>query len=186
MAATEPQPAPPVARRAPRRRTVLLDVVVLAGVATVLAFPALSRIAADRQPVPPGPAASLPPLTPGPNVTLRTLPAGLAPGPPPARLADLRPAATALLGAARGERLMAQVRAQTYDVGNYSYPAFERIVPPGVDAAAATDLGARLIELGRGASHAIAAYVLFERARAHGGCAPHLNQLLLLTADLVP
>jgi len=59
------------------------------------------------------------------------------------------PAATALLGAARAERLMALVRTQTIDDGENRYPEFERIVPAGVDAAAATDLGARLIELGR-------------------------------------
>jgi len=90
VAVTEPQPAPPeVPSRARRRRTVPLDLVVLAGLAGILAFPVLSRLAADRQPVPPGPAASLPPLTPGPNGALRALPAGLGPGPRPARLDDL-------------------------------------------------------------------------------------------------
>ena len=156
---------------------------MLAGVVAVLAFPALCRVAADRLPVAPGPAVSLPPLTAARDAPLRVLPAGLAPGLPPTRLADLRPAASALLGEVRGARLLAQVSAQTVVAQGYRYPEFERIVPAGVDPAAATDLGARLIVLGRGRGHAIAAYVLFERARARGGCAPHLNQLLLLTSE---
>jgi hypothetical protein len=127
-----------------------LDVAVLAGILAVLAFPALSRVAADRQPVAPGPAVVLPPLTPAGNAPLRVLPTGLAPGPPPRRLADLRPAANALLGEARGARFLAQVSAQTFDAGGFRYPEFERIVPAGVAPAAATDLGARLIALGRG------------------------------------
>jgi tetratricopeptide (TPR) repeat protein len=186
LAITDPQPALAAPRAARRRAGLVLDVAVLAGILAVLAFPALSRVAADRQPVAPGSAVVLPPPTPAGNAPLRVLPTGLAPGPPPRRLADLRPAANALLGEARGARFMAQVSAQTLDAGRFRYPEFERIVPAGVAPAAATDLGARLIALGRGRSAAIAAYVLFDRAKARGGCAPHLNQLLLLSADVAP
>ena len=88
-------------------------------------------------------------------------------------IADLSAAASALLGEERGARFMAEVRAKTIVAQGYRYPRFERIVPAGG-------------VLGRGESHAIAAYVLFERAQAGGGCAPHLNQLLLLTAEVLP
>ncbi len=151
----------------------VLDIVVIAGIAAVLAFPVLSRIAADRLPVRPGPAVTLSPMAPARNAALQVLPAGLGPGPPPRRLADLSAAASALLGEERGARFMAEVRAKTIVAQGYRYPRFERIVPAGG-------------VLGRGESHAIAAYVLFERAQAGGGCAPHLNQLLLLTAEVLP
>ena len=164
---------------------VLLDIAVLVAIVGLLAFPVLAKVAAGRQPVAPGPAAPLPPLPVGADaVPLQDLPAGLAADPPPG---DLAGAAAALLGEERGARLLAQVRAMTGTPADvYEFPAFERIVPPGVDPAAATDLGARLLVAGDGPSSAIAAYVLFDRAQAGGGCAPHLNQLLLLTAEVPP
>src|SRR5262245_27445177 len=115
----------------------VVDVVVIAGIAAVLAFPVLSRVAADRLPVPPAPAVTLSPVTPARNVALQVLPAGLGPAPAPRRLADLSPAASALLGAKRGARLLDEVRAETFVPSGYRYPSFERIVPAGVDPAAA-------------------------------------------------
>ncbi len=175
-----------------RRAVSLADGVVLAGVVCLLAFPVLARVAADRLPVRP-PAAFPPPPAAVRPAPLRDLPAGLQPGPAARRPEDLRPAAVALLGERTAARLLAFVSARTFDAptgdGNpYRYAQLDRILPPAFassQVAAATDLGARLTLLPDVAA-APAAYAVLDRARATGACAPSLDVLLLVAADLSP
>ncbi len=95
--------------------------------------------------------------------------------------ADPRRAALALLGERRGDRFLRQVSAVTYRKwARLRTRSSSGILPVRLDPAAATDLGARLVDSGAGPSQDIAAYVLFERAvRSGSGCAPALNLLLL-------
>lgn len=147
----------------------------------MVAFPAVARIAADRQPIAPEPAVTLEPPAPrGPGLQ------PLLAEPAPERLAELRPAAVALLGETLADRFLALVRTRTREPEfDYTYPEFRRLLPSGLDPAAATRLGTRLVLLEEPAPSAgIAAYVLFDRARAGGGCAPHLNLLLLHAAEI--
>src|SRR3954470_17336870 len=128
MAVTETVPPPARARRPGRRLAVVADVVVLIGIAALVAFPVGARIAADRLPRAAPPL--LAPLPAGlPHPPLQDLPGGLKPG-------SVDVAAAALLGELRGRRLMRMVRTGTTGrdgLGNppfrypYRYPWLERI-----------------------------------------------------------
>jgi tetratricopeptide (TPR) repeat protein len=198
MAATETVPRPEPVRRADRRLRALLDAVLVAGVAAVLVFPILAKLAADRLPC--GAPALLAPLPADARpAALRDLPVGLKPGATPAGVADLQPAAANLLGERRATRLLELVRtgatgAPRKGVYPKRYPTLEPLLsglpatlsPPQVEAA--TDLGARLLLLetkpaGR-AWAAPAAFALLDRAREGGACAPALDLLLLVVSDV--
>lgn len=200
MAATETvRPAP--TRRAGRRGLVL-DALLAAGVAALLAFPILATIAADRLPLGAPPLLAPLPADARP-AALRDLPTGIRPGPPTAALDDLRPAATALLGERAGERLLELARTGASGpprrgVYPYSYPTLEPVLaslPATLTPAqteAATDLGARLIALDPDFSATTPfwttpiAYALLDRARRGGACEPALNVLLLVAANVSP
>jgi tetratricopeptide (TPR) repeat protein len=184
MAATETAP-PPVPTR---RRIRLVDVVVLAGVAVLIAFPIAARMAADR--LPQDAPAALAPLPAGlPHPPLRDVPAGLRPG-------GLHGAATAVLGERRATALLTRVRAGTIRSPvpgryPYRYRDLERILPPRFtpdQVAAATNLGAQLTLLAARRPDDIgparAAYAVLDRARTDGACAPALDLLLLVAADV--
>jgi len=201
MAATETIQPPVPARHAGRRGRAVVDVLLVAGIAALLALPVLATIAADRLPLDAPPALAPLPADARP-AALRDLPAGLRPG-PPAALEDLRPAATALLGERAGERLLELARTGTSGpprrgVYPYTYPTLEPLLaslpatltPAQVEAA--TDLGARLIALDPAffATTPLwatpAAYALLDRARRGGACEPALDVLLLVAANVSP
>ncbi len=179
MVATDPNapaPAPPAGRR---RTTTVLDAVVLAAVALLLAFPLVAWLAARAQPIEPAPVVRLPPLAKtGERAQLSTLPAGLDnPSPPPAAVV---------------ERLVSGVSTATFlgeGTSTYPYdnPDLERLIPSQL----APDLGARLLLLATRQSAAGAetpsaaapAYAVLDRARAEAACAPQLNLLVLVAAD---
>jgi tetratricopeptide (TPR) repeat protein len=185
MAATETLPRAEPVRRG-RRRATAIDVVLVAGIAALVAFPVLARLAADR--LPRGAPALLPPLPADARpAALRDVPVGLRPG------GDLETAAAALLGERRAARLLELVR--TGRIGGprpgvypYRYPTLERLLPDTLPAADATDLGVRLLLLdtkpnGRAWS-APAAFALLDRARRGGACDPALNVLLMAASDV--
>ena len=200
MAASETLPRSVRVRRADRRGRALLDAALLVGVAALLVFPVLAKLAADR--LPRGAPAALAPLPPGARpAALRDLPVGLRPGPKPAGVDDLRAAATALLGERQAARLLALVRTGTTGspragVYPYRYATLEPVLaglpatltPAQVEAA--TDLGARLILLEANKTGKLwaapAAFALLDRARRDGACAPALDILLLVASDTVP
>jgi tetratricopeptide (TPR) repeat protein len=176
---------------APRRAPAPIDLAVVVGALLLLALPVLARVAADAQPVAPRPAA-LPPLPAQPRTAaLRDLPVGLGPGTAPQRLADVRAAAVALLGERGAQRLLAEIDAPDFRFAAdrraypYRYPGLDSVLaalPARLSVAqvvAATDLGARLTLLRRGA----AAFAVLDRARAGGDCAPQLDLLLLVASD---
>ena len=187
MAATETVPPPaPAPARLPRRAW-LADLVVLAGVVVIVAFPVAARMAADR--LPRGAPPALAPLPAGlAHPPLRDLPVGLRDG-------DLRTAATNLLGERRATELLAIVRTGTSGAAEpdrypYRFPRLERVLPARfapAQVAAATDLGAKLTLLAasrpKAAARGAAAYAVLDRARAGGACNPALDVLLLVAAD---
>ncbi len=182
MAATE-TPAGSVPARGLRRA---LDVALMVGIAALVLFPILAKLAADRLPTEAPPL--LAPLPAGAKpAALRDIPVGLQPS------GDLDAAAAALLGERNGARLLELVRddrvgTPRLGVYPYHYPTLEPLLPATLPTAQATDLGARLILLdptGQG-SAARAAYALLDRARREGACDPSLNVLLLVASDFQP
>jgi tetratricopeptide (TPR) repeat protein len=187
MAATETvPPSAPAPARLPRRAR-LADLVVLAGVVVIVAFPVAARMAADR--LPRGAPPALAPLPAGlPHPPVRDLPVGLRDG-------DLRTAATRLLGERRATELLAIVRTGTSGAPEpsrypYRFPRLERVLPARfapAQVADATDLGAKLTLLAasrpKAVAPGVAAYAVLDRARAGGACDPALDVLLLVAAD---
>ena len=185
MAATESAP-----RSVPARRLrLLVDAVLVAGIVALLLFPILAKVEADGLPVEAPPRLAPLPADARP-AALRDLPVGLAPG------GDLDAAAAALLGERNGARLLELVRGGDTGVARqgvypYRYPTLEPLLPETftpAQAAAATDLGARLILLEADpavtGSAAPAAFALLDRARQEGACEPALNLLLLVASDM--
>ena len=181
MAATTETPV----RSTPARRVrPLVDAALAAGIVAVLLFPIGAKLAADRLPTGPPPALAPLPADARP-AALRDLPVGLQPG------GELDAAAAALLGERNGARLLELVRSG--DTGfprGGVYSTLEPLLPETftpAQAAAATDLGARLILLEAdpafAGSAAPAAFALLDRARQGGACEPALNLLLLVASD---
>jgi tetratricopeptide (TPR) repeat protein len=144
----------------------------------------------------------------GDTTAVQAVPAGLPSGARIRTAADVFPYAVAALGPSDALALMALLDSKSYLADNlgakypYQYPPLETVLdqaPPASFASGATALGAALAVLAAqpqtssnsqlGATPVInaapAAYGVLNRARAAGGCAPQLDLLLLLTADLI-
>jgi hypothetical protein len=91
------------------------DLVLAAGLAALLLFPVLARVAADAQPIPPRAGPTLPRLSGGPSPQIRNLPefvtlapaqvASVVTGGPRAEAAEIHRLAVATFGARGARRL---------------------------------------------------------------------------------
>src|SRR4051812_26262258 len=144
MVATDPQAPAPAPPARPRAAKPALDVLVLAAIAALLAFPLAARWAAAPLPVATDTGARLPPPPAAPrSAPLRTIPARL-----PAPAPDLEAAATAALGEGRAARLLELVSTPTTRGLRPDDPVLQRVVRPSRDdPGAAAVFGARLLLL---------------------------------------
>jgi len=200
---TEAQANGPKPQRPRRVRTLLLPVLVLLGLALVLALAPVAHLAARHLPLPPkDPTPIIAGSTRPATTALRNVPVGLPPGVTITTADDLQPYAIAALGAAGTEALTAILSSPDYISPNGSYPQpypyrfapLEPILdaaPPAELRSGATQFAAALITLaGRpGSNDATAskaaqlAYAILDRTRASSGCDGQLDLLLLLAGD---
>jgi cellulose synthase operon protein C len=206
----EERPGPSAGERRRGRPGGVVVSLVVAGALLVLGFSPVSRLAARGLPVVPG---SLAPVMTGQQrgttTAIQAVPAGLPDGVRIRTAADVFPYALAALGKPGARALMALLNSKSSlakrtvvtPSGTYRYPPLEAVLDRASSASfasGATALGAALTVLAAQpqsgnipqlAKMAIinaapAAYGVLNRARAAGGCAPQLDLLLLLAADL--
>lgn len=193
----------PKPQRPRRVRTLLFPVLVLLGLALVLALAPVAHLAARHLPLAPNdPTPIVPGVTRGGTTAMRSLPIGLPAGVPITSTEDVYPYAVAALGVLGAQELMAvlsssdsyldlqQSDQSRIDYYPYRYPALEPILDAAAPAdlsSGATQLAAGLIMLagqpGLESKAAPAAFALLDRTRSSGGCDGQLDLLLLLAGD---
>jgi tetratricopeptide (TPR) repeat protein len=176
------------------------DLVLVAGVLALLAFPVAARVAADAQPVGPGTGVVLPPLQArGADPAIRALPvflglssasvASLVAGGPAVERRAIEARIRALYGP-NGVRRIGDAVSASFSSGTLRLPPLR-----SAQFAAANDLAALVIvadathTFGWGNSGpainfaGFIALALLQQAASGGGCAPELNLAFLRSAD---
>lgn len=201
---TEAQANGPTPVRPRRVRTLLFPVLVLLGLALVLALAPVSHVTARRLPLAPeDPTPIVAGVTRLGTTAMRSLPIGLPAGVPITSTEDVYPYAVAALGVLGAQELMAVLSSSDYisPDGRYPWPYPYRFAPlePILDSAppadlriGATQLAAALIRLAgqpgsdNGPAESKAAqlaYAVLDRTRESGGCDGQLDLLLLVAGD---
>lgn len=206
-------------RPTPGRRSARLadgwrwfDVVLAVGVAALLLFPVLARLAADAQPIPPRAGPTLPRLSGGPSPQIRSLPefvtlapaqvASVVSGGARAEAAEIHRLAVATFGARGARRLERRLAAERLPAQSVPHGSLILVSLRGLPAVPASrtgaenDLAAMLIEAAalsqetgraldgspRYLSNGPAALALLQGAERSGGCASQVNHAFLLAS----
>ena len=204
---TEAQANGPKPQRPRRVRTLLFPVLVLLGLALVLALAPVSHVTARRLPLPPNDPTPIVAGATRPGTTaMRNVPVGLPADVTITSAQDVYPYAVAALGVLGAQELMAVLSSPddlalyhgSTSPADFSYPYHYPALEPILDAAAeadlrrgATQLAAALIMLaGQPGLNSPAAYKaaptafgVLDRTRSSGGCDGQLDLLLLVAGD---